>query len=362
MSQGGWLPPQETGQYVTAQGFTAGQAGRSYEMRPLSLGEVLDRTFAVYRANFWLFVGIAALSGVVQLLSNAIQLSVYRGMLIRTPTNPGNFQQGLLLGLRQARGGGITSLVFFLAVAITQAATVWALSEVYLGRPATILSSLRAVIGRWYRYVGIALWQAWSAMWVPLLLVVPALLILIFAVPKNSLGLAGSIVAGVLIFLGLTGGVVYGVIAFLRNSLGIQAAVVEQLKVRPSMRRSKVLTRGAKGRIFVVLLIAWCLFMVAGMIQMPLSFIIMREVLHGSRHIAAQAGMLLINFLAHVLVSPVVLIGFSLVYFDQRVRQEALDLLLMLGGGAGPGDRSGETSMAPASTNEGGPANDAATL
>ncbi|HEV2350884.1 MAG TPA: hypothetical protein VG028_13675 [Terriglobia bacterium] len=30
------------------------------ELRPLSIGELLDRTFSYYRRNFWLFVGIVA--------------------------------------------------------------------------------------------------------------------------------------------------------------------------------------------------------------------------------------------------------------------------------------------------------------
>jgi hypothetical protein len=170
------------------------------------------------------------------------------------------------------------------------------------------------------------------------------------------------VAAGVLIFLGMTGGIAYGIIAGLRNSVGIQAAVIEQLSVRTAMRRSKVLTSGAKGRIFVVLLIGWCLVMVAGIVQMPLSLIIVHGLLSGERHIAAQAGILLVNFLAHVLVSPVVLIGLSLVYFDQRVRQEALDLLLMLGGSVGAGGASVSAAMPPVQTNEAGPAGDATAL
>src|SRR5271169_5669056 len=31
------------------------------ELRPLSLGELLDRTFSLYRRHFWLFVGIMAI-------------------------------------------------------------------------------------------------------------------------------------------------------------------------------------------------------------------------------------------------------------------------------------------------------------
>jgi hypothetical protein len=28
------------------------------DLRPLSLGEMLDRTFSLYRGHFWLFIGI----------------------------------------------------------------------------------------------------------------------------------------------------------------------------------------------------------------------------------------------------------------------------------------------------------------
>jgi hypothetical protein len=28
-------------------------------LRPMNLGEILDKTFAIYRRKFWLFVGIA---------------------------------------------------------------------------------------------------------------------------------------------------------------------------------------------------------------------------------------------------------------------------------------------------------------
>ena len=36
------------------------------------------------------------------------------------------------------------------------------------------------------------------------------------------------------------------------------------------------------------------------------------------------------TFVSHTVVAPVALIGLTLVYFDQRVRKEALDLELLL--------------------------------
>ena len=75
-----------------------------------------------------------------------------------------------------------------------------------------------------------------------------------------------------------------------------------------------------------------------------------------------QVVILLVNFVAHSAVTPVLMIGLSLVYFDQRVRQDGLDLLLMLDAGANaetvaPGRRS-----APPTLQAGEPASDAAAL
>ena len=44
----------------------------TFELRPLSLGEVLDRTFAVYRSRFWLFAGLAAIYGAMNTIAAAL--------------------------------------------------------------------------------------------------------------------------------------------------------------------------------------------------------------------------------------------------------------------------------------------------
>lgn len=300
---------------------TAAQArpehAAAYAMRPLSTGEVLDRTFAIYRSRFWLFAGISALSGAVQVIASSFNLLGQHMVMTKYGFATASLESGI--------GSSVGALLFLLASAVTQAATVYALSEVYLGRSITISGALQPTIRFWYRYLGIGLWQAWSAMW--LLMLVLTLGVLFF-VPRfgfHSLMWLG----GGLIFLAVFGGGAYGAIAYLRNSLAVQASVVERNKVRASMRRSKTLTPGAKGRIFVVLLITVALYWVGGAIQMPMAFFIIRSPLQP--HVAAQAVMLAISFLTHTLVSPVALIGLSLVYFDQRVRKEAFDLVMLMG-------------------------------
>lgn len=296
----------------------------AYAMRPLSLGEILDRTFSVYRSHFWLFAGIASLSGAVNVVVNAFNLLGHHLLLTR---------EGFRAASIASSGGSIVvSVAFLMASAITQAATVYALSAVYLGRTATVQESFRATIARWYRWIGIALWQGWSAAWVASILIIPALVMIGFSAVSGGLGL--RVLAGLLIIVAVLGGGVYGVIAYIRNSLGVQSAIIEGLTVRPAMRRSKVLTSGTKGRIFVVLLISTALYMVAGVIQGPLVFLMLRKPME--EHAGMQVIILLVGFLSHTLVSPVALIGLTLVYFDQRVRNEAFDILMLLGpeGGA----------------------------
>ena len=307
----------------------------AYALRPLSLGELLDRTFSVYRSRFWLFAGFGAISASVQTLIAAVQLipmnmagaaavSGAKGPfgLPRTPGLP-NYMAGL--GVAALLGIAVITLLYLLVFVVTQAATVYALSEVYLGKSTTIGESLRATIGRWYRYLGIGLWQAGSAMWVPAVAVLAGALL--FATRISGLAILG----GLLIFLGLLGGVPVGVILWLRNSLAVQATVIEGLPVRASMRRSKVLTAGSKGRVFVLVLLAGALSYAAGLLQLPLSLFVMFTVAKGGKPIVAEMAMLLVGFVGQTVVQPVLMIGLSLLYFDQRVRKEAFDLMMLLG-------------------------------
>jgi len=312
------------------------QMAAAYALRPLSLGELLDRTFSVYKSRFWLFAGIGAISAVLQTLISAAQLVPMhlagaagtlggvrpRGGIPQSPLAP-NYLAGIGIGL--ALAFVVVSLLYLLVFVVTQAATVYALSEVYLGKTTTIGESLRATMGRWYRYLGIGLWQAGSMLWIPaVVLVIGGILI---ATKVSGLEILG----GLLIFVGILGGIPVGVILWLRNSLAVQATVIEGLPVRASMARSKMLTVGSKGRIFVLLLLAGALNYAASLLQMPLIFIVMFAIARGGKAVGTEIAMLLVGFVGHAAVQPVLMIGLSLLYFDQRVRKEAFDLMMLLG-------------------------------
>jgi len=130
--------------------------------------------------------------------------------------------------------------------------------------------------------------------------------------------------------VGIVAGVVYGVIAYLRNSLALPAAVVEGLHVRDAMRRSKNLATGSIGRIFLLLLLVYALWMVATVIQLPLVFLATRA--GAAQQFVMQGAILAINFVVTTVVAPIAAIGLCLFYFDERVRKEGFDIEMLLHG------------------------------
>ena len=330
--QGDWLRPE-----VIAEDKGSGASARAamFELRPLSLGEVLDRTFALYKSRFWLFAGISVIAAAVRSLVQAFSLATAH-TLFRTVGpfgQPTPQPRGLPTHFVAAEiRTWVAALIFFLVFSITQAATSLAMSEVYLNRPTSAKFALVVALKRWYRWVAIALWQAWSMMWICLAAAIPGMILLGFGTRSGNVAL--TVIGTILLVIGILGGLPAGFVLYLRNTLAVPAAIVEGLKVRAAMRRSKTLAAGTKGRIFMVLLIAAVLYWVMSILETPATFLIMMA--PHQQHYLAQAITLLVSFVGNTVVGPVALIGLTLVYFDQRVRKEALDLQLLLEQARGP--------------------------
>ena len=54
-----------------------------WQLRPLSLGEILDRTFTLYRRNFLLFLGITAIPHLLTLGLNITQVMLTKFPAVR---------------------------------------------------------------------------------------------------------------------------------------------------------------------------------------------------------------------------------------------------------------------------------------
>lgn len=295
-------------------------AGPRYDLRPLSTGEVLDRTFQIYRSRFALFAGLALLPAAVNTITTALRLA-----LLASPN--GHAAPGIAHNLALFIYGAASILAGLLSIVlygITQAATTWALSAVYLGEAASIKTAYRVAFKHWFRYTLVVLRQVWAGMWLPFTLFIAALLVPIWA-RRHGGGLNWLVaLLFVLAFLSF----IYGVWAYLRLSLAVPAAVVESLKTRPAVRRSAQLLATRKFRVFLLILLLAALYLVIGAMESPLLILAVRT--RGTEAFVVRAIQLAINFAAATLIGPIGAIGFCLFYFDERVRREGFDIEWMM--------------------------------
>jgi hypothetical protein len=289
-----------------------------YELRPLSLGEILDRTFTIYRKRFWLYAGISSIAASVPTLSTLAQF-----FFVLPVRRPEQASRTVALTLAITLVTGLVSLV---AYSFTQAATVSAVAAAYIGDETSIGMALRTARKHWFRYILITLWLGWSAVWLFLVLYIPGIALAfvpalrILFIPLMLLAVAS---------------LVYGFIAYIRNSLGVVAAAVEDLKVRAAMRRSKFLVAGHKARVFAILLLAAVLQIVAAVVQGICGALMGAS--HGAVRVALEALALVLTFVSTAMVVPVAAIALCLFYIDERVRKEGFDVeILMLRGAPAP--------------------------
>ncbi len=280
-------------------------------LRPLSTSELLDRTFHLYRNNFLLFVGITAIP---QLAVLALRLGDTGHIF--SPSFIGNIATTLVLALAS-----------FVAIEISHAATVMAVSNLHLDRQTSIGSAYTSAKSSLPRVVGISL----AAVVIPILIAVPIGIIL--ALILSAVG-AGSFAVGNVAVIRLTGGTMaLAVLAlalrwWLAWSLIVPVTVLEGGGLRSSMRRSKNLTLGSRRRIFLVYLLIVVLSWVVGTIfQLTAGMRAFRNPdIGGLAQILQAVG----GFISTSLLGPLLTIAFTLIYYDQRVRKEGFDLQLMM--------------------------------
>jgi len=302
------------------------------DLRPLSLGELLDRTFRLYRNHFLLFVGIMAIPAALLLPMNVASFS-YQGSrvnaTISSPPKPASLPSfGVILG---ASIGLMVALVVFgtvYSVAIAAAST--AVADVYLGRPATIRVSFHRIRGRFWRLLGVVgniFLRVLGALLLPLGVIGTA----VWAGYRMGGGPVFLLFAVFGFFFAIVASLVLYVVVALRYAVAIPVVMLEDLSVAESIRRSVFLTRGRRGHIFLVLLLAG-IIATAGVYVFQMPFTIVMLVSAAQGHVsqwlafcAAAAGAV-----GSALTGPISMIAIVLLYYDSRIRKEAFDLQFML--------------------------------
>jgi len=301
-------------------------------LRPLTLGEILDRTAQLYRTNFLLFAGIFAVYAGGVLVLNLLQLGVQE--LLRAQHLAG------ALIWEPIAGGVLELLLIFLFAGAAIAAISRAVAWVHLGEPATIRGAYQSILPHLGRYLWLMTITAFRV-WTPLVLLYAGLLGLIAyaggfkgaaahqtmaANPQTTilLGVAFLVFALLLIPVGI-----YVVLMSLRYSLAVPVCVVENLKARKAIRRSIELAKGSWGRIFLLALLV-------GVIKLTLLFVTQAFVFvaafknHGQIGPGMSAVSQVIAFFTNTFLGPIWATGITLFYYDQRVRKEGFDIEWMM--------------------------------
>jgi|SRR5580704_2422650 hypothetical protein len=271
----------------------------TFDLRPLSLGEILDRTFTIYRGSFLLFIGISAIPRILVLILNLAQVFVLVPMGIPmggVGQHPPGSPEALLKGLGALMIiGTLGFVVGLLVVLLTQGATIVAVSEIYLGRSITIAESFRKVRGDLGTLLG--------------------LLIL------NVL----AVIAGFIFFI------FPGIYIGCRLLVSVPAALSENIGPVEALERSFALTKDNAGRAFLILLLYVALSMGAGLLfAAPFQIGVMLSKNSPGMMTFWLAMTQVGAFIASVLVIPVVTIASAVFYYDLRVRKEAFDLQLLM--------------------------------
>jgi hypothetical protein len=254
-------------------------------LRPLSLGELLDRTFFLYRKHFLLFVGIIAIPHLVLLALQFVGITLNpRGVGFSTAT--------LVWTL-------LTALISIPVVAVSHGATVIAVSKVHLGHATTVVEALSSIRGK---FVSLSL---------------------------IMLGIGVGL--GIAFMLLLSPGIILA----LMWSLALPVAVLEDTGLRDTTSRSAELTKGSRGRMFVICFLFIVLtYIVILLWEFPMLAAVGFFLRNHNPADGVPRWFLITNplgtFVSQCLVGPLLTIALTLAYYDQKVRKEAFDLQLMM--------------------------------
>lgn len=245
-------------------------------LRPLTVGEILDTSFSLYRRHF------AALA-TVALICTGVPL-VLRLFLEAA----GGIFSNLTLGLLY----GISLLVLNL---VATGATVFIVSESYLGRPI----SAREALDRATPYIG-------------RILVCSLLLALVV-----GLGFLLLIIPGIMLAVGL--------------ALAIPAVILEpRSSASAALSRSWELTRGARWRIFGLGVTLLVLLYIPALAMTGLLALLVSSghAVIGSASVPMIA-VLAVSGIVQMFIYPLFYCVLTVTYYDLRVRKEGFDLELL---------------------------------
>ncbi|HWC75719.1 MAG TPA: hypothetical protein VG454_17465 [Gemmatimonadales bacterium] len=240
----------------------------TYELRPLSIGEILDGALVLLRRHFGLLLGIALLCQGVPAV-----LDVYIALTGGSTQNPGF---SLLDRLLTAVGGVLVT-----------GATVRVVSEAYLGRS--------PVFG-----------EAMS-----------------FAGSRFGTILGANIISGFLTVLATVAFIIPGIVVACGYSVAATAAALESGSSTDALRHSWALTKGFRWKALGLFVVA-----IGALVIVYFSAGVLAG-LGGAVIGATDTLVALVTALVSLLIYPVLSCVFTVFYYDLRVRKEGFDIEML---------------------------------
>ena len=308
--------------------------------RPLGLGDIYGATFKIIRGNPASTVGVALIVALAALIpSTPLGLWVARqGSGTFDPFADPNavtpdafFADFLLVQLGQY----IPTIAGSMATIVLAGFIAYTTGQAVLGRKIKLPEAWAGTRPYLLRIIGVSIlvWVALAAVMIALLAPGTAMLIM-GAMQDNDSLLGGGLIA--LFVLGLLAVVV---VAFLWTRLALvgSAIVLEGASVWGSMRRSWQLTtfKGGFWRVFGIrLLTSLGATLVASIVVTPIALIMFGTMFLGGMSPDAMVstqviGTAVTTLITATLSTPVIATVDTLLYLDQRIRNEGLDVHLI---------------------------------
>jgi len=300
-------------------------------LRPMNLGEILDRTFQIYRARFLVFGSVVALRVLAILAVQFADISWFHFSSLVHSTKPG---EGLLWGI------AVWLAYYHLAVLLSipfAPALFQAASAAELAESTSIRKALRFAFARWLTYLWIGILKFTAG------LIVPEILTLILfagvAVAESAAGGFKQPKPHFAVLFALLAPLFAGFALFLWAgaclSFATPASAFEGLSGLKALRRSWLLSRGARMRI----LVTWVVVSTFGFIfayGTALAFWWVVMLIHGRTPFSPagqtlyQESLSVVNAVVSILIGPIYPIAVTLIYYDQRIRKEGYDIERMM--------------------------------
>lgn len=299
----------------------------AFELRPLSMGELLDRAFSIYRRSATLFLGIMAVPTVFALgLGLVVTILTDRPGFNGRPLEPGQVPElpSLAVVLWLVVGYFAFTILYGTTYLLALGASTMAVSDAYVDRPTSVGDAFTRVRPRTGRLllVSLLIFLRLFLVFIGIMAVAGVLAALLWLVP--ALG-------GLLLALGMLIAFVVVVFLSLRYVLAVPITVLEQSRATEAITRSAMLTKGSYGRIFLLFICSMVLTYAAlAIFQAPFTF---GAALAGPGTPTAfwlTITGVVSGSVGTLLASPVLIIGIAVLYYDLRVRKEALDVQLMM--------------------------------